>query len=868
MRNRFTFMKKRWLVTAVSLAALTALVGVALAYFTSSGTGAAQASVGSLGASTLGATPETPGAGQITLSWTAVNQPASVGTVRYYVKRLSGSVGGNCPSSAATATTVLTCHDDSLAAGSYSYQLVTVWQGWTSTSNTAQTSLNYGPADHLNITAPSLSTAGNPFDVTVTAKDSAGNTVSGYSGSIHFTSSDGSASLPADYTFTGGDGGSHFFSTGVTLKTAGTQSLTATDKNQNSLSGSANVLVSAGAASKLVFTSSAVSGAASSTANVGPITVQEQDPYGNPSTTSETITLSSSSSHGTFSATQNGTATTSLPIGGTSSNATFYYGDTQSGSPTLTASGSAGGTPTQAETINAASATNLVFTSQPVSGAASTLASLGPITLQEQDQFGNPSMTALTVNLSSSSSAGTFASSASGNSTTSINIGGNSSSGSFYYGDQKAGSPTVTAAATGVTSATQKEAVSPATATVIGVVSGSPQSANAGTAFGAPLVALVTDTYGNPVPGVAVSFTAPSSGASATFASSGCTSNSPATTCVVTTDANGRATSSTLTANTTTGPYSISASATSTNSVNFAMTNTGTNTLSFVAGVHTVTVPAHVTSVRFTLIGAGGGGGFAGALGGAGASLQGTMTLPDSSSATGITVDVGAGGASTTGGGLGGNGFGNGGQGGDPTQDGGGGGGGTAVYIVSTSPIAVAGGGGGGGGNGSDSAAGVGGAGTGGLMQNPGTSTAGSGGNDGTTHGGAGGVVTTTGSASPFSYTLALGAGGTGGVAGSPATTSGGLCIGGIGASSKDNGNAGGGGGGGGGLACGGGGAAGPSGISGGGGGGGAGYSGGSLGSNVDVTVSQISTGSSGGNSLTAGVDGSATFTGSGITGS
>ena len=51
----------------------------------------------------------------------------------------------------------------------------------------------------------------------------------GYTGTVHFTSSDVQAVLPADYTFTGpaATRGSHTFS--ATLKTAGEQSITATD---------------------------------------------------------------------------------------------------------------------------------------------------------------------------------------------------------------------------------------------------------------------------------------------------------------------------------------------------------------------------------------------------------------------------------------------------------------------------------------------------------------------------------------------------------------------------------------------------------------------------------------------------------------
>src|SRR5262249_28992842 len=74
---------------------------------------------------------------------------------------------------------------------------------------------------------PSPSAAGVAGSFMVTAQDAYGNTVSGYIGTIHFTSSDGQAVLPANYTFTLADNGVHTFS--ATLKTAATQSITATD---------------------------------------------------------------------------------------------------------------------------------------------------------------------------------------------------------------------------------------------------------------------------------------------------------------------------------------------------------------------------------------------------------------------------------------------------------------------------------------------------------------------------------------------------------------------------------------------------------------------------------------------------------------
>ena len=51
-------------------------------------------------------------------------------------------------------------------------------------------------------TSVGTTTAGVALNVTVTALDSSNNTVSGYGGTIHLSSTDGQAVLPADYTFT------------------------------------------------------------------------------------------------------------------------------------------------------------------------------------------------------------------------------------------------------------------------------------------------------------------------------------------------------------------------------------------------------------------------------------------------------------------------------------------------------------------------------------------------------------------------------------------------------------------------------------------------------------------------------------------
>src|SRR5262249_59305571 len=83
-----------------------------------------------------------------------------------------------------------------------------------------------------------------PISVTVTALDQFNNVAAGYGGTVAFTSSDGQAVLPANYTFTTADAGVHTFSGGVTLKTTGSQTVTATDTATSSITGSATVTVS------------------------------------------------------------------------------------------------------------------------------------------------------------------------------------------------------------------------------------------------------------------------------------------------------------------------------------------------------------------------------------------------------------------------------------------------------------------------------------------------------------------------------------------------------------------------------------------------------------------------------------------------
>jgi hypothetical protein len=127
---------------------------------------------------------------------------------------------------------------------------------------------------------PSSLTAGTSVTFTVTATDANGKTVTGYRGTVHFNSSDSQVALPANFIFTAADNGVHVFS--VTFKTAGTQSLTATDTTTTgAIRTQTNVVVyPADARTFLVtgFPSSAVHGLAYG------FTVIARDAFGNTAT--------------------------------------------------------------------------------------------------------------------------------------------------------------------------------------------------------------------------------------------------------------------------------------------------------------------------------------------------------------------------------------------------------------------------------------------------------------------------------------------------------------------------------------------------------------------------------------------------------
>ena len=148
-------------------------------------------------------------------------------------------------------------------------------------------------ATHFVVSAPAGATAGVAFNVTVTAKDASGNTAPSYAGIVKITSSDSTAVLPANATLTNGVG---TFS--VTLKKAGSQTVTATDTVTSTITGtSATITVAAAAATHLGVASAA--SVNSGTALV--VTVTALDAYGNTAPTyAGSVKMTTSDAYGSL----------------------------------------------------------------------------------------------------------------------------------------------------------------------------------------------------------------------------------------------------------------------------------------------------------------------------------------------------------------------------------------------------------------------------------------------------------------------------------------------------------------------------------------------------------------------------------------
>jgi Tol biopolymer transport system component len=179
--------------------------------------------------------------------------------------------------------------DVTLTATPSTGSIFTGWSGACTGTDTCEVTMStnrsvtatfvFSPAVMLVVADyPSLTTAGTEHDFTVTAKDAYGKTAIGYTGTVHFTSSDVQAMLPDDTAFVPGDNGTKIFT--ATLKTGESdQSITATDTVTGMITGSqSGIEITPAEASMLLvsdFPSPTTAGADHD------FTVTAKDTYGN-----------------------------------------------------------------------------------------------------------------------------------------------------------------------------------------------------------------------------------------------------------------------------------------------------------------------------------------------------------------------------------------------------------------------------------------------------------------------------------------------------------------------------------------------------------------------------------------------------------
>ncbi len=372
------------------------------------------------------------------------------------------------PANAALVAGVQTVSVTLKTAGSQTVSAKGLTSLVTGTSNAI--TVNAAAAASFTVTSPGTAAAGQQITVVVTAKDTYGNTATSYAGTVAITSSDSAAVLPANSTLTSGVG-----SFLVTLKTAGSQTVTAKDTANASITGSTSVTVGTSGLAKIVVTGQPASIGAGTAFNV---TVTAEDFYGNVITTNtDTIAITSSDGSAVLPA-------NAALVAGTK---TFPVTLKTAGSQTVTATDQTtvlSPAPVTI-TVNPAAATTLAVTA-PGSATAGTAIN---VSVTAKDQYGNTATGYTgTVQFSSSDSAAALPA----NSTLSGGVG------TFPVTLKTVGSQTVTATDTvtgSITGTTGTIAVSAGVVSKLVVTA--PGTATAGTAITATVTA--EDAYNNVV---------------------------------------------------------------------------------------------------------------------------------------------------------------------------------------------------------------------------------------------------------------------------------------------------------------------------------------------------------------------------------
>lgn len=231
---------------------------------------------------------------------------------------------------------------------------------------------------------------------------------------------------------------------------------------------------------------------------------------------------------------------------------------------------------------------------QATSGAAQSVAisaTFGPMSVSVTDSGGNGvSGASVTFSAPSSGASGTFAGGGTSASVTTDSSG--TATSPAFTANTTAGSYAVTASVAGVTTTASFSLTNtPGPPAAIAATAGTPQGALINSAFATTFKATVQDSAGNGISGATVTFTAPTSGASGTFAGG-------STTASATTDSSGVATSPAFTAGGAGGSYSVMATVAGVGTAaSFSLTNVDFTLQQASAGTVQITAgtPSNVT---------------------------------------------------------------------------------------------------------------------------------------------------------------------------------------------------------------------------------------------------------------------------------
>ena len=398
----------------------------------------------------------------------------------------------------------------------------------------------------IAITTPSLpnGTVGTPYSFTVAAN--------GGVPPLHWTAT----GLPAGLSIDNASG--HITGT-PTAPSSGSVTITVADSSTPTAltaTGTFTLTVTAPVPTSIAVSSGSNQSAGINTAFASPLKAIVKDVNNNPvSGVVVTFTAPASGASGSFAG---GQTTATTDAAGIATSAVFTANGTV-GSYGVTAS-APGGLSTSFALTNTTGTLSIAVSSGSPQSAQINTAFGSPLAVIVKDSGNNPvSGVVVTFTAPGSGASGSFAGA---QNTSTTNASGIATS-AVFTANATVGSYAVVASVTGST-ASFALTNTPGSVTTLTVVSGSPQSAPINTAFPSPLKVIAKDAGGNPVSGVVVTFSAPGSGASGTFAGGQNTA---------TTDASGVATSAAFTANGTAGSYTVNATA-GAQTAGFALTNT------------------------------------------------------------------------------------------------------------------------------------------------------------------------------------------------------------------------------------------------------------------------------------------------------